>query len=772
MTAIVKWIRRHDSNFVALRRAARTAIVMPSVFALCVEVIGNLQVATYAAFGSMALLMLVDFAGPTRSRLQAHVTLSFAGAVLICLGTLVSQTLWLSILAMGIVAVVVLFEGVVSAVLASASTALLLVFILSTAVAGPASSIPDRLAGWGLASVASFFAVWLLWPVRNQDPLRESASKVCRTLAARLRMNFVDASDTSVNVLTDAQLMSDVNDATTALHQRFLAAQWRPTGLSVASRATVRLVDELLWLDTLVSAFPRARVPSLLPRRANLICTASADVLEASADILERPSTSPESLANAQRRLRGEIDAMMHDATLRASITKRVGSSDAPERVTALDDRATEEQVVEFVASLEPGFRAQELGYMVSLVGANADVAAAADRRGWLDTLVGNQPRGSPGPLASARERARTHLDWRSVWMHNSVRGAVALTVAVFVAEKTGVQHAFWVILGALSVLRSNALNTGQNALRSVWGTTIGFVCGAVILVLVGANTTLLWFLLPLALLVAGFAPSAISFAAGQAGFTITLVILYNILQPVGWRIGLYRVEDIAIGCAVSVGVGLVFWPRGAAKELGATLGQTYEAVGDYLVAAVGFGTDRCDRVARAPRSPDDERLRAAAAARRLDDALRTYLGERGSKPLPQAEVAALVRGVASLRQTADAIVELWSDDAGQSDGQRVNARAELAHEVTEVRQWYGELGAILTGKESISVPVDESLSSRRLLDAVRDDLRSADGDAVATAVRLVWTKDYLDAARRLGFALVDPARGARGLVPTSSTRS
>ena len=44
----------------------------------------------------------------------------------------------------------------------------------------------------------------------------------------------------------------------------------------------------------------------------------------------------------------------------------------------------------------------------------------------------------------------------------------------------------------------------------------------------------------------------------------MTLVILYNIMQPVGWQIGLVRIEDIAIGCAVSLLVGLLFWPRGA----------------------------------------------------------------------------------------------------------------------------------------------------------------------------------------------------------------
>ena len=53
---------------------------------------------------------------------------------------------------------------------------------------------------------------------------------------------------------------------------------------------------------------------------------------------------------------------------------------------------------------------------------------------------------------------------------------------------------------------------------------------------LIGTNTTLLWFLLPPAVLLAGLAPAAISFEAGQAAFTLVVLILFNILQPPGWR--------------------------------------------------------------------------------------------------------------------------------------------------------------------------------------------------------------------------------------------
>jgi hypothetical protein len=43
----------------------------------------------------------------------------------------------------------------------------------------------------------------------------------------------------------------------------------------------------------------------------------------------------------------------------------------------------------------------------------------------------------------------------------------------------------------------------------------------------------------------------------------------------------------------------------------------------------------------------------------------------------------------------------------------------------------------------------------------VRHDLLGRDGNATATAVRMIWTGDHLDAARRMQEALVEPARAA-----------
>jgi hypothetical protein len=59
--------------------------------------------------------------------------------------------------------------------------------------------------------------------------------------------------------------------------------------------------------------------------------------------------------------------------------------------------------------------------------------------------------------------------------------------------------------------------------------------------------------------------------------------------------------------------------------------------------------------------APTDEAIRAAAAARRFDDAFRSCLAERGAKPVPLAEVTSLVTGVVGLRLAGDAVLTCGS---------------------------------------------------------------------------------------------------------------
>jgi hypothetical protein len=177
----LQWLARRDRDLAALRRAGRTAIVMPAMFALGDKIIDNPALATFAAFGSFAMLLLVDFGGTLRERLQAQAMLGLTGCAFVCLGTLASQNVWVAAAGTALVGFAVIFAGVVSSVLAGATTSLLLSFILPVTTAGPVSSIPDRVAGWGLASVAGLIAVGFLWPAPVRGPLRSAAASACPT---------------------------------------------------------------------------------------------------------------------------------------------------------------------------------------------------------------------------------------------------------------------------------------------------------------------------------------------------------------------------------------------------------------------------------------------------------------------------------------------------------------------------------------------------------------------------------------------------------------
>ena len=406
---------------------------------------------------------------------------------------------------------------------------------------------------------------------------------------------------------------------------------------------------------------------------------------------------------------------------------------------------------------LGPSYRAQELSFAVMGIAENIAITSAAEQRSWWRKWLGRPPRGLAGPISSAQQRALAHVEPHSVWLRNSVRGAVALAGAVLIANLSGAQHSFWIVLGTLSVLRSNALSTGQSAVRGLVGTTIGFAIGGVLVLLLGTNTQLLWVALPVAILAAGIAP-AVSFAAGQAGFTVALLILFNIISPAGWQVGLVRVEDVAIGCAVSLLVGTLFWPRGATGLLRRALTEAYAECAAYLRAAVesGAGPDAPMTEAEVASS------RAAAAARRLDDAFRQYLAERGHKRLSLAEVASLMTGVAGLRLTAQAVSDLWSGTEPTRTG-FPRAQLEVIVATERVTNWFAAMAQAMTGSGVVPRALTkDGATSQRLVEALGGDLAAAEASHASVrghTVRLVWTSDHVDSARRLQEVVEQPAR-------------
>ncbi len=279
--------------------------------------------------------------------------------------------------------------------------------------------------------------------------------------------------------------------------------------------------------------------------------------------------------------------------------------------------------------------------------------------------------------------------------------------------------------------------------LTALAGTAVGILIGAGLVIAIGTHEAVLWAVLPVAVLLAAYAPRAISFAAGQAGFTVVLFVLFNIIQPTGWRVGVVRIEDVAIGFAISLGVGLLFWPRGAAALLRENLAAAYGRSADYVVATTREIIDEAD-----PGSSAALAQSAATALHRLDDAFRQYLAERSATSIRLEEVGGLVAGAARVRRAAQSLSALGRMTG--DDARLTRCGANLDDEIYALRSWYITLGDSFLHSTVIPPPhVRDTQGRARLLECVRATV-SGDGANARSALVLLWANQHLDALWRL----------------------
>jgi uncharacterized membrane protein YccC len=742
LQVLPEWITRKDPGLLAVKRSARAAITIPTVFGLTHLLFTNPQVSLFGAFGSFALLLLVDFPGRFRTRLISYVVLWFVGCGLISLGTALSTVKWAAVVVMAAVGFVVLFVGIISPQAAAASTATLLLFVLPVAVVQPAAAVGPRLVGWSFAGVICIVACMFLWPTPWHDELRRRLSA---TVSAIARLATADADGGP-----DAEAQSSMKAELSLLRNRFASTPYPPTATAGSTVALAKLVGRVEWAAgnaTILAGTVARQTPHLrklvegtaesLHRSAELICDNQA-----------YPVNDPERVRALQKSMQ-ELDELMRNELASAVSTLIDPDTDGGDEVTLREGEGRADTPGRGIASsLDPSFSARALG-TAALMLADTTVEAAGVRT-EMDTerRMDTEPRLSLGSETGSPQvwhRLLSHLSFRSVWFRNAVRGAAGLALAVAVVEITDVEHGFWVVLGTLSVLRSNALGTGATAVRAVGGTTVGFIVGAAVTIGVGGHPSLLWVLLPFAVLASGVAPSMISFAAGQAGFTLVVIILFNIIAPSGWKVGLTRIEDVAIGCGVSIVVGLLFWPRGAMAALGRALSDAFVMSSGYLADAVVRLTTLNGNADTAP----GQRASHAAYVR-LDDAFRQYLAERGAKVVPVEVVANLFTGSNRIRLAAYTLSTLpvVPLEPGLCALESVAvAGAVLRDSYAASHRWYEEFGEVLSGQRgSMDHSPDHDETLHGALRAAFEDARvRRRDDQLRSMLQMLWADEILE---------------------------
>jgi uncharacterized membrane protein YccC len=531
------------------------------------------------------------------------------------------------------------------------------------------STVGSRLGGWLLASAAGTIAVLLFSARPAGDRLRASTGAVALALADELDSAEVGGGSgtspgaTAGSVLPEfaAPARERARAARDAMVAAFSAAPLRPIGLAVPDQALGDLVDVLRWGTDFVGQAVGDGAGAGTGADAGGKASAGAATGTGAAGGGEiRLAAGREAdrrlLADSAKVLRDTGALLGGSAAQPLEVELEALDGDSAAELAGFCDRSP-------AAAVALAFRARLVAAAARNAAADALIvtrradpeSVEAERARWLGAappVAGAPDSHLPGGVQTMVRVLRDYAGVRSVWFLNSLRGALAIAAAVAVAQLSDVQHGFWVVLGSLSVLRTNAASTGATALRAIAGTAVGVVVGAVIILAIGSSSGALWALLPVSVFVAAYAPGTAPFAVGQAAFTVTISILFNIIAPVGWHIGVVRIEDVAIGVGVSVLAGVLFWPRGASGVVADDLRDAFHLGGLYLVQATAWAAGL------RPGRPDAGAATAQAATR-LDAGLRSFMAEQGTRRVPKDLVWRLVGGAGELRVIAQSLAAL-----------------------------------------------------------------------------------------------------------------
>jgi len=236
----------------------------------------------------------------------------------------------------------------------------------------------------------------------------------------------------------------------------------------------------------------------------------------------------------------------------------------------------------------------------------------------------------------------------------------------------------------------------------------------------------------------------------------------------------------VAIGCLVSLVVGVLFWPRGANSVVGDDLADAYRRGAAYLTQAVDWalGTRH---------EPPDAGAAAVTAGIRLDEALRGFLAEQGTKRVSKEELWMLVMASMRLRLTAYSLAGMQAPEHLRQHKHRgtAYARTALAHATADLTGFY-ERVAVLVGRPvahqvllPVSVPAFTGLNGTtsradgadadsgvaiRTAGGDADGLDDADGTDLVRVIttphhpHLLWVHEHLQHLSSHAQAIADPA--------------
>jgi len=211
---------------------------------------------------------------------------------------------------------------------------------------------------------------------------------------------------------------------------------------------------------------------------------------------------------------------------------------------------------------------------------------AARHQEALHEQIRREEARGRSGdPADGIRERILRVVGGGQISRTFVLRLMACMGVAGVVSEVLPVQRSYWVPLTVAIVLKPDYGSVFARALQRGIGTIVGAVAGAVLLELFHGA----WLLIPFGVL-AALLPYGRDRNYGLMATFLTplVVVLVDLLKPVGWQLAEQRLVDTLIGCAIVVVVGFAPWPMAWYAHLPGKFGQAALDVCGFMRDALG----------------------------------------------------------------------------------------------------------------------------------------------------------------------------------------
>jgi len=609
----------HDPTGTFWRRALRVAIVVPLLYSVLQFGLGWSNAALPSAFAAFSLLSFADLGGPAKDRLRANLILVSVGVSLMAIGSVFGLWRWPAVIATAVVVFAISYASVLRGYFSAASTAAIVPWVFAATSTPALDQIPGRCIGWAIGGLVATAAAALIFPkhvtselrVRLAESLASSAAAI-RALAQRNSRSDASASDEQA-VVAIGELVESVQ----RLHEAYDGRMIRPGSGTKRDRALTLAIDEIDRLKVVLTSW---RFNVLMQMRPIDI-----EMSMRSADVLDECCAALNGAPNGVDAVALNADRERHLQDIERWVAGELDEPGDSEELTVRLEAAFQVRVTSMTAQLAAIYVEGAVGDPAQRNKRARRASGSKEPRAQL--TFSDKRLFDPAVQARPMEQLRAQWSPHSPWLRTALRTSLALSITVLIVSLTGVQHGFWIPLGALVALKFDVSGTKKSAAQILIGTLSGFAIGSLLVLAIGYDVGLFWVLLPVTAFLAAFTPGAVSLVVGQASFTMFIIVLFGITDPASFKTGEIRIQDVLLGVLVSLGVSMLIWPRGITPMVYRRVSEAMNSAGTYFVSAF-------DSIVEGPAVQRQVQVVETAARReigRADETLDLALAQVGS---------------------------------------------------------------------------------------------------------------------------------------------